>query len=46
MSATGARISIKIKDTQKFSSNLAEKIQNFVKFVNRKQKTETYLDGN
>lgn len=46
MSAIGARINFKAKGAQKFFSNFAEKLWNFVEFVNRKQKAKTYLDGN
>lgn len=44
--AIKTKINSKTKNTQKFSSNLAKKTQNFVKFVNCKQKTKTHLGGN
>lgn len=44
--ATGVKINSRTKGMQKFSSNIAKKTQNFVRFVICKQKTKTNLDGN
>lgn len=41
-----ARINTKTKNAQVFLFNYIKKIQNFVSFVNYKQKTKTHLNGN